>query len=109
VSAAVWKFSDLMVHWTRKHNRAVYVPSLRRLRPRQQYQYGSLITLGEGADFLLFLKAVATGMIYYDPGIKLENASSKKPRIKRRSQFRINPRSLAAIYQKTDIFDLQKI
>lgn len=100
IPAAIWKFSDLMHHWTRKHSQAAYVPSLCRLTPRQQYSYGSAVTMGEGTDFLLFIKALASGIVYYDPGIKLENASSANPKIKRRSQFRIQQKQLNAIYQK---------
>ena len=32
--AAAWAFSGLLEHWSRKHTRAVYVPSMRRTAPR---------------------------------------------------------------------------
>jgi hypothetical protein len=31
--AAAWPFPALIAHWTRKHARAVYLPSVRRLDP----------------------------------------------------------------------------
>lgn len=104
--AAAWKYDDLMTHWNRKHARAAYVPSVRRSDPRLQYRYGSSIRLGEGTDFLLFLKALAKGVVYYDPGIKLERASSTEASTKRRSQFRVKSRDLSALYNRLEALDL---
>jgi hypothetical protein len=95
--AATWLFADMMTHWNRKHAKAVYIPSLSRKNP-QQYHYGGTVDLGEGTDFLRFLQAMASGMVYYDPGIKLENASQPKVKIKRRSQFRVKPANLHCLY-----------
>lgn len=95
--AAGWSFSKILVHWNRKHNQAAYVPSMMRKTPRQQYRYGSIIRLGENTNALLFLSAVNSGKIYFDPGIKLENVSTH-PKSKSRSQFRIHPRNLNALY-----------
>ncbi len=50
---------------------------------------------------------MAEGKVYYDPGIKLENAS-KRPRTKQRSQFRIKSANLPALYHRMDIVDLRK-
>lgn len=58
---------------------------------------------GKGTDFL---KAMARGQIYYDPGIKLENASSSNPKIKRRSQFRIKPVDIQGLYETMEMVDL---
>ena len=96
--AATWLYADMMKHWNRKHAQAAYIPSMCRTDPSRQYIYGNQIELGEGTDFLIFLKAVADGLIYYDPGIKLEGASSSKPTTKRRSQFRIKPANLSGLY-----------
>lgn len=103
--AAIWHFAELMTHWNRKHSRAVYVPSLMRKEPQQSYQYGSTVMLGEGSDFLLFLEAMSIGAVYYDPGIKLEGATSDSPRTKRRSQFRIRSRDLGVLYGKLETVD----
>lgn len=96
--AATWLYADMMKHWNRKHAQAVYIPSMCRTDPARQYIYGGQIDLGEGTDFLKFLKAVADGLVYYDPGIKLEEASSSKPKTKRRSQFRIKAVHLSGLY-----------
>ena len=86
--AASWTFKGMMAHWNRKHAQAAYVPSVFRAPP-PQYAYGARVLLCEQTDFLLFLKAFAAGAIYYDPAVKVEHASSVKPEIKRRSQFRV--------------------
>jgi len=41
---------------------------------------------------------MAAGYIYYDPGIKVERASTQRPVSKRRSQFRIKFREAARLY-----------
>jgi hypothetical protein len=100
--AASWSFKGMMSHWNRKHAQAVYVPSLARTPP-PEYCYGSRILLCEQTDFILFLKAFAKGVIYYGPAIKIENASTAKPTIKRRSQFRINHSRITEVYHFSEI------
>lgn len=95
--AAEWPFSDLLTHWSRKHAKAAYVPSMVLKTPRLKYRYANIVRLGEGTDFLRFLKAVHAGVVFYDPGIKLENASGQS-KVKRRSQFRILSGDLACLY-----------
>lgn len=95
--AASWSFTTLLNIWTRKHAQAAFIPSLSRAARIPQYRYGASIHLGMGTDFVRFLVSVAAGCVYYDPGIKLENLDSK-PRLKRRSQFRVNFRDLDALY-----------
>jgi len=103
--AASWSFRGLMAHWNRKHAQAAYVPSLFRTPP-PEYSYGEKILLCEQTDFLLFLKAFAAGVIYYDPAVKIENASSESPDIKRRSQFRVAHRDLTKLYQRHEVVAL---
>lgn len=103
--AAFWGFAGLMNHWNRKHARAVYVPSLFRTPP-PEYAYGNLVQLCVETDFLLFLGAMAAGQVYYDPGIKLENASTARPEIKRRSQFRVSHMDLGGLYRNSTTIDV---
>lgn len=105
--AATWHYADMMKHWNRKHAQAAYIPSMSRSTSEtRQYCYGNLVELGEGTDFLRFLKAVAQGTVFYDPGIKLEKASTPKPVTKRRSQFRIKGVNLKALYERMAIVDV---
>ncbi len=108
--AAAWFFSDLLNHWNRKHNQAVYVPSMKRDMPHLQYYYGNIVRLCEGTDFLKLLDAFADGKVYYDPGIKLENASDpKKKKTKRRSQFRVKSRNIESLYKLITPFDVTTV
>lgn len=104
--AASWSFKGMMAHWTRKHALAAYVPSLFR-EPPPEYRYGAKVLLCEQTDFLLFLSAFAAGTVYYDPGIKIEGASTAAPAIKRRSQFRVAHADLTRLYQHHDYVDIR--
>ena len=90
-----------MAHWIRKHPLAAYVPSLHE-KAKNSYRYGPTVRLGEGTDFLHFLRAMSEGKVYYDPGIKLEDASTDHPKPKRRSQFRIKSADLPLLYDKME-------
>ncbi len=98
--AATWHFAGLIQHWNRKHSKAAYVPFQMRKDPAQEYVYGDRVRLGEDTDFLRFLKAMADGKVYYDPGIKVEGAATARPAVKRRSQFRIKSADIAALYAR---------
>lgn len=103
--AASWAFSGLLAHWSRKHMRAVYVPSLCRTEPIRQYCYGHIVRLASGTDALRLLKAMASGFVYYDPGIKLEHASSSSE-VKRRSQFRIASKNIGKLYESNEVVEV---
>ena len=107
--AATWTYVDLMNHWNHKYAQTAYIPSLKRTDPQLQYSYGNMVRLGEGVDFLLVLKAMFQGKIYYDSGIKLENASGAKPTTKRRSQFRVKSGDLSSLYLKMEAVDVTTI
>ena len=51
---------------------------------------------------LRLLAAFACGEVYYDPGIKLENATTK-PKKKNRSQFRVASRNIKALYETVKV------
>ena len=102
--ASEWSFTALMSLWKRKHAQAVYVPAEERIVPRKQYRYGPNVRLGIGTDFTRLLRAVSSGVVYYDPAIKLENASAVQARTKRRSQFRVGSQDISKLYaQMTEI------
>lgn len=107
-AAATWHYKDLLSHWTCKHAKAAYIPSLNRKAPSNQYRYGSLVRLAEGTEFRLFLQAVAANAVYYDPGIKIVNASSAKPEIKKRSQFRIKSANIPMLYTAVSEVDVAR-
>lgn len=106
VVAAEWAFSGLLAHWSRKHTRAAYVPSMRRTEPHWQYAYGARVRLAQKTDGLRLLKALASGAVYYDPGIKLEQVSSPKPTAKKRSQFRVASKNIAELYETLEAVEV---
>ena len=108
--AASWSFAKIMDHWKKKHAQVVYVPCLSRRANGggKEYSFGSNIELGTGTTFELFLKSVAAGYVYYDPGIKLEQASTDKPKLKRRSQFRVSHKQLPNLYQDFELLDINR-
>ncbi len=103
--AAAWSFSGLLAHWSRKHTKAVYVPSQSRKDPHLQYTYGPRVRLAERTDSLKLLKALASGEVYYDPAVKVEFASTKAE-VKRRNQFRVPSKCIGALYEKVELVDL---
>lgn len=107
--AAEWSFSKLLEHWNKKHSKAVYVPY--RAEPFNainRYYFGNTVSLGEGTDFFRFLKALSLKSIYFDPGIKLVGFSTKKPKIKPRSQFRIKFSNIGTLYQSWENINLSE-
>jgi hypothetical protein len=104
--AASWDFKGLLSHWIRKHAKAVYVPSLCLHEPRRRYSFGNIIRLAEHPDFIAFLKAFACGKAYYDPGLKLEYASTENACVKRRNQFRILNRDIRILYSSLEELDV---
>ncbi|MBY3030980.1 hypothetical protein HF265_18050 [Rhizobium leguminosarum] len=97
---ASWSFKKLFSRWNDKHAKAVYVPGETRLATTAEYRYGSAVYLCEGTNFNLFLSALAKGLVIFDPGMKLEFASTERPHSKKRSQFRILWRDIPKVYHE---------
>lgn len=104
--AASWSFRKILEHWSHKHAKAVYVPSKRQTEPKWQYAYGHKVRLAQGTDSLRLLRAFASGAMYYDPGIKLEKASTDSAKSKKRSQFRVASKNIAALYQTVETVEV---
>lgn len=103
-SAASWDFQGLIGHWGRKHNQAVYVPCEALSEGAlKRYRYGEQVRLGEQTDAILFIKALSSAIVYYDPAPKLEGISTPKPRAKKRNQFRIKFPNLGPLYKSYSV------
>jgi hypothetical protein len=98
--AAIWTYCGLISHWGRKHANAAYIPYEKREPGKIEYRYLSPASLGVGTDFTKYLNAMQAGMVVYDPGPKLTDASSDRSRVKARSQFRISVKNLSILYEK---------
>lgn len=111
--AASWSYKSILEHWIKKHSRACYIPSIQRdishgISSNKQYQYGNMLLLGIQTDVNYFLRELALGNVYYDPGFKLENIGSSVSRqaAKVRSLFRINVAKIPALYKKSETINL---
>ena len=107
VVAASWSFSSVLEHWNRKHRYAAYVPSKKQSQPQLSYSYGHVVHLAEHTNHERLLQAFANRFVYYDPAIKMENASSTSPRSKRRSMFRVRVASLGVLYESLSAVDVR--
>ena len=107
--ASSWSFTKIMEHWKKKHSKAVYIPSRSKVNDAglKVYWYSNEVRLFEGTSIVQLLKAIGNGYVYYDPGIKLENADTK-PVTKRRSQFRIKSVALEYLYDYQEALDVLK-
>ena len=106
--AAGWTFAGLIEHWCRKHAAAAYVQYESAKTAPNNYRYKSPAILGEESEFPMFLNALASGNIIYDPASKLTGASSAKPKSKARSQFRISAKKLGLLYKKLETVSIEK-
>jgi hypothetical protein len=97
--AAAWSFADLMIGWNKKHAQAAYVRYKSEKEKAPAYQYFSPALLGEGTDINRYLAALSAGLVIFDPGSKVMNASTLNSTVKPRSQFRISVRHLAELYK----------
>jgi hypothetical protein len=96
---AEWSFEKIMVHWTRKHNKAVFVPSEQKVENKEIfYRYLKNISLGQISKFITFLDLVDKGIVYLDPALKYET-SDDKDETKARYQFRIKKKDIPKLYQ----------
>jgi hypothetical protein len=97
-TSAGWTFPRLLEHWGRKHASAAYIPYISRQTLPPAYQYNSPVLMGEGTSFTYFLKALAAGVVIYDPAPKISGVSTPNPKTKARSQFRISKKGLRQLY-----------
>jgi len=108
IISAEWTFGGLIEQWGRKHAAAAYIHYEKSSTTPPNYRYGHKkpIFLGEGTNFKLFLSALASGNIIYDPASKMLNASEKKSTTKARNQFRMNVKDLHRLYLKFEAIKL---
>lgn len=80
-------------------HRPAYVPYESEKVAAPAYRYLSPALLGEGTDFNRYLSAMHAGLVIFDPGLKVMNASTPKSSVKARSQFRMSVQHLSELYQ----------
>lgn len=100
--AAVWSYASLIEHWKKKHERAVYVRSMKQTGSGVRYRYSTRVSLGEGASTSRLLRRFCSGAVFYDPAISMKDPNTAHPKIKRRSQFRMKLHELPTLYRRFD-------
>lgn len=103
---ASWSFTSLLEHWGRKHSQAAYVRYEKHPGVESLYNFAGPVMLGIGTDFGIFLSAMASGLVVYDPAPKIKDAAGPKPTTKARSQFRIRVNNLAGLYHEFETVQL---
>jgi hypothetical protein len=88
--AAGWSFSKLAEKWGRKHAGAMYVSADKyksQLGPfATHYSFGPDVYCGQGTSAILLLQAIGAGVVYLDPGDRVNDLGEEK----KRTQWRIS-------------------
>ena len=103
--AASWSFTKLLNHWQTKHAKTVFIGFE---RSGDYFHFAHEVQMGEGTSFSNLLRSFATQAVYYDPGIKVEQSNGRL-RTKTRSQFRVNKKNLAPLFDRFTDVDVLEI
>jgi hypothetical protein len=102
--AAGWSLEKLANCWNAKHANALYI----RVEKRDgeegpEYRYADRFVTGAGTDVWKLLRAIARGLLFYDPADTIYADGTPKVR----SQWRINasqlPDAMASLYGSSEI------
>lgn len=108
---ASWSLEHIADSWNKKHASAMYVPCEQLKCDGSQpydalYRYSNHVFVGQGTDVWQLLRAINSGLVYYDPA----DSVYANGQCKVRPQWRINtPRLLATmklLYKKAWIEEL---
>ena len=102
--AAGWSLEKLANCWNAKHANALYIRSEKRDGgDGPEYRYADRFVIGNGTDVWKLLRAIARGLVFYDPADTIYADGSPKVR----SQWRINasqlPDAMASLYGSSGI------
>jgi hypothetical protein len=103
--AASWSLEKMANCWNAKHANALYIPFRDRVGENglKEYQYTPRWLTGKGTDVWRLLRAIDTGMVFYDPA----DTIYADGRSKVRSQWRINasdlPAAMSLLYASSEI------
>lgn len=111
--AAGWTFEKLAEKWGKKHAGAMYVKAHKYLQEpgplASHYSFGPQVYCGQGTSALLFLKAIGLGVVYLDPGDRVNEQGEEK----KRTQWRVSKgrgvnfdSTLAPLYESMQIFEI---
>lgn len=94
---ASWSLERLANSWNAKHASALYVfAEARDAAGEVQYRYASEALVGEGTDVFRLLRAIHTGLVYYDPADSVYADGDQKVR----PQWRMSSANLERTMRK---------
>jgi hypothetical protein len=111
--AAGWSFEKIAEKWGKKHAGAMYVTAHKYKKEpgplASHYSFGPEVYSGLGTSALLFMKAIGSGIVYLDPGDRVNSEGEEK----KRTQWRISKErglnfnsTLATLYDEMKIFQI---
>ncbi len=100
---AGWSLDRLANCWNEKHANALYIRAERRDgTDGYEYRYADSWLTGKGTDIWRLLRAIASGLVFYDPADTIYADGTPKVR----SQWRINasqlPQAMKALYASSE-------
>jgi hypothetical protein len=96
---ASWSLERLANSWNAKHASALYVFSeARDAGGEVQYRYASEALVGEGTDVFRLLRAIHTGLVYYDPADSVYADGEQKVRPQWRMSSANLERAMGKLY-----------
>ena len=100
---ASWSFAHILTHWSRKHDKACYMKYVRLPEPnRNKIDFKPSALLCETTLPEYFLDSVVDGTVYFDPGSRISEDGTVKPR----NQFRVKEKDIFKLYGKHEIIKL---
>lgn len=96
---ASWSFPHIIGHWNTKHNQVCYVRYEKLEDKKNMINYFPDVLLCEKTSAIMIMKAIANGLVYFDPGCKEGKA---------RNQFRTNYPRIVDLYEKSELICLSR-
>ena len=96
----IWSFDKLASKWEKKHALAVYVESVRNPDDTGEYRYGRYAYFCSGTTIFHFFRALAKGVVVYDPAHEFGVNERHQWRISS-SRSRLKER-LGALYERVE-------
>lgn len=98
---ASWSLERLANSWNAKHASALYVfAEARDAGGEVQYRYASEALVGEGTDVFRLLRAIHTGLVYYDPADSVYADGDQKVRPQWRMSSANLERTMTKLYSE---------
>lgn len=98
---ASWSLERLANSWNAKHASALYIfAEVRDAGEGVQYRYCGEALIGEGTDVFRLLRAIHTGLVYYDPADSVYANGDQKVRPQWRTSSANLERTMGRLYSK---------